>query len=177
MAGIDTGTLERMVDAAAAVYGYDPDRVLGQTKHPVAVDVRRAVAYALHRKGHSYAQIGAVLGGRHYSTILHAVETAGFALATDHSLRLAVEAASRILDPSAAVPAGDLHGFMAQLRRLRDMANELKEQAFEHVRRADELDQQASALEEYLERTANRPTGKVATRMPAGFGIVRGTSS
>lgn len=55
--------------------GLDPAAIRSPSRRPELVAARRIVAMLLYRHGQSTPAIGAYLGGRDHSTILHALNT------------------------------------------------------------------------------------------------------
>jgi len=61
-----------LVAVASEVFHVHPRDMLGNARFAWLHPSRRAVSYLAKKYGHSYPQIGARLGGRDHSTIIHA---------------------------------------------------------------------------------------------------------
>lgn len=58
------------------LFGVRPHDVTGPSRYGLYLKARYAVCLALRRRGWSYGQIGALLGGRDHTTIMNACENA-----------------------------------------------------------------------------------------------------
>lgn len=65
----------RFRQRCAEAFGVPEHRVIGARHLPDVVLARHAVAYGLyHKHGLNFCQIGALLGGRHHTTIRYGIE-------------------------------------------------------------------------------------------------------
>lgn len=76
--------MNELLRTACTLFGVTPDELCGPSRERRIAYARFAVAWALrkHDPSRSFAAIGAMLGGRNHTTILHAIERAE-ALARD----------------------------------------------------------------------------------------------
>lgn len=96
-------TAEQVVLAVAATFGVPVAAVKGRRRDKEVVVPRQVAMYLMrHETGASLAEIGAELGGRDHSTVIHGCEKVAAALARDARLGEYVAAARQLLTPEAA---------------------------------------------------------------------------
>lgn len=59
---------------AAMLFGTTPDKVIGKGGDRRASSARRYVMHTLRRDGFGIAEIGRMLGGRHHTTVMKAID-------------------------------------------------------------------------------------------------------
>lgn len=80
--------MRAIVADAAYETGVAPDRIIGPDRTPPATRARFATTWTMRRAtASSYAFIAGHLGGRHYTTLLHAVARADGLRASDPAFR------------------------------------------------------------------------------------------
>lgn len=93
-------TAEQVVLAVAATFGVPVAAVKGRRRDKEVVVPRQVAMYLMrHETGASLAEIGAELGGRDHSTVIHGCEKVAAALARDARLGEYVAAARQLLAP------------------------------------------------------------------------------
>ncbi|MGH9165941.1 MAG: helix-turn-helix domain-containing protein [Acidimicrobiales bacterium] len=83
---------DQIIAAVAAAFGIAPEQLLatGRTRH--VVDARQVAMYVLREvRGLSYPAIGAAVGGRDHTTVMHGVERVRARMAEQPALRRGVE--------------------------------------------------------------------------------------
>ncbi|MDQ3702946.1 MAG: chromosomal replication initiator protein DnaA [Chloroflexota bacterium] len=93
-------TAEQVVLAVAATFGVAVAAMKGRRRDKEVVVPRQVAMYLMrHETGASLAEIGAELGGRDHSTVIHGCEKVAAALARDARLGEYVAAARQLLTP------------------------------------------------------------------------------
>ncbi len=93
-------TAEQVVLAVATTFGVPVDALKGRRRDKEVVVPRQVAMYLMrHETGASLAEIGAELGGRDHSTVIHGCEKVASALGGDVRLREYVAAARQLLTP------------------------------------------------------------------------------
>lgn len=67
--------VEPILSHTAAIFGRAPDELVGRSRKRPIVEARQAAMWAIRQRypSLSLATIGTALGGRHYSTVRHAL--------------------------------------------------------------------------------------------------------
>jgi chromosomal replication initiator protein len=68
--------VEEIVEQTATVFGRTPAELIGRSRQQPIVEARQAAMWALRWRYPSLSleTIGAAIGGRHYTTVMHAIE-------------------------------------------------------------------------------------------------------
>jgi chromosomal replication initiator protein len=94
---------EEVLLATGATFGVPVGELKGRRRDKEVVLPRQVAMYLLrHETGASLAEIGAVLGGRDHSTVIHGCERVATALERDPRLRELVTAARQLFSAAAA---------------------------------------------------------------------------
>ncbi|HEX2325410.1 MAG TPA: DnaA/Hda family protein [Chloroflexota bacterium] len=94
---------EEVLLATGATFGVPVGELKGRRRDKEVVLPRQVAMYLLrHETGASLAEIGAVLGGRDHSTVIHGCERVATALESDPRLRELVAAARQLFSAAAA---------------------------------------------------------------------------
>jgi hypothetical protein len=97
-----------IIRVAAQMSHISEDKITGPDRHRSIVRVRQACYVVARRSGHSYPQIGRLIGGRDHSSVLHGIDTAAAIAERDDEYSAFIDALdyqSLNVVPFAPVPA------------------------------------------------------------------------
>lgn len=94
---MSTATKQVLERIAAALGGSSPASVMAGKRNKWAIRVRHTTMLALRRRGMSFPQIGAALGGMDHTTVINGCKKAAVLEVTDDAVRDALTAEAKLL--------------------------------------------------------------------------------
>lgn len=126
---MSTATKQVLERIAAALGGSSPASVMAGKRNKWAIRVRHTTMLALRRRGLSFPQIGAALGGMDHTTVINGCKKAAVLEVVDDDVRDALTAEARLMaDEELADRLKRLHrtpGAEAEHQRLADAVVDL----------------------------------------------------
>ena len=89
--------MEELIEEAARLFDITRQELIGSSRSQEVVQARQAAAWALHKRypDLTLGQIGQLLGGRHYTTIIEAIARAERLARTDQDYARLLQALVR----------------------------------------------------------------------------------
>lgn len=99
--------IQRIVEHTAIVFEQRPEELLGRSRRQPVAEARQAAMWAVRQRYPSIAltSIGAAMGGRHYTTVMHALQAVTLRAADDPAYRERLDQLLSYLAPPAPTPA------------------------------------------------------------------------